>query len=140
MRTALVAVEGIDATRTDCLKFATSFYTAMPREIRDLVVSYLYDPRKYLPERLIEIENLPRGSGSDRIMPHWHSKDYVGLEFARECTEYFYENTELHFETERYGNIMNIRYELSHDGFGCGLIPTDFIRACLVDLDAHYDR
>jgi hypothetical protein len=140
MRSAMLAMKETNAVEAGCLKFATSFYTAMPREVRDLVYSYLCDPKRYLPEGLISNKNLPRGEGSGRTMPHWHSKDFVGLEFARGCTEYFYENTELHFETHGMINIMGLKDELQHGGFGCGLVPADFVRACMIDLNAHYDR
>jgi hypothetical protein len=120
--------------KADCFKFATSFYTAMPREIRDRVYSYLFLPDLNIPLKLYKAEQELAMPIVFTEMPHWQSHDFVGPEFAREYTELFYEKTKLHFDPVEAPGIFPITNLLQHDPFGNGILPSDFVRSCTIDF------
>jgi hypothetical protein len=119
--------------KADCLKFATSFCTTMPREVRDQVYSYLYLPDPHMPLKLFKAEQ-ESGQPATTDMPHWQSHEFVGPDFAREYTEVFYSNTELHFDPSDSPGIFPITNILQNDPFGTNVLPSDFIRSCIVDF------
>jgi hypothetical protein len=120
--------------KADCFDFATSFYTTMPREIRDQVYSHLYLLDPHIPLKLFKAE---QHLGPPMVLtdvPHWQLHNGVGPDFAREYTELFYTNTELHFDPVETPGVFPITNILEHDSFGTEILPSDFIRSCIIDF------
>lgn len=102
--------------RTGLQDFATKFYAAVPREVRDLIYSYLHanDPESYysylyildggefvqaMHQVFFESRRL---DGDSPTLPHWRQPAFVGAGFAHESTEFFYGNTVLQFHCSPY--------------------------------------
>jgi hypothetical protein len=133
MRTVYLQQRNISA-KTDCFNLATSFFTTMPREIRDMVYSHLFLPDPHIPLKVFQAEQT---LGSPIVLtdiPHWQSHEFVGSDFAREYTELFYTNTELHFDPVETPGVFPITDILEHDSFGNDVVPSDFIRSCHIDF------
>ncbi|KAH3905147.1 hypothetical protein HBI56_172020 [Parastagonospora nodorum] len=120
------------AAKSECLDLARRFYHAVPREVRDMVYSYLCQPR-LSEESRIKFHELHCGDGQLPDIPHWQRKDMVGPEFAREYTEFFYETTDMRM------SFRAISYALAFDPFGSGIVPSDFIRSCTIVFRIAYD-
>jgi hypothetical protein len=129
----------VAAAKAKCLHFATAFCQAVPREVRDIVYSYLYKPRPLLPEELYEFSSEP-GSAKLRLrdIPDWQRKDIVGPDFAREYTEFFYETMDLHFLCGETLSIKVMPSLLDRDPFGCDVVPSAFIRFCTIRFETGY--
>jgi len=122
------------AAKSECLDLATRFHHAVPREVRDMVYSYLCQPRHQLSaEPHSKSQELYCGNGEPPDMPHWQRKDMVGRDFAREYTEFFYEATDVRL------SFTAISHLLAHDPFGSGIVPSDFIRSCTVVFGTAHD-
>jgi hypothetical protein len=120
--------------KADCVDFATSFYNTMPREIRDQVYSHLFLPDPHIPLKLFKAEQHPGSPMAITDIPHWQLHNGVGPDFTREYTELFYTNTELHFDPVETPGIFPITNILEHDPFGTKILPSDFIRTCIIDF------
>jgi hypothetical protein len=116
------------SARPECLRLATSFHAAMPREIRDRVYSFLREPELQLGTLLGYTEG-----GKDEI-PHWFCPAFVGLDFARECAQIHYEETTFLFHEDV--DFSDIYSSLNTDHYALGLEPSSYIRSCRVVLDA----
>ncbi|KAH3964848.1 hypothetical protein HBI70_182430 [Parastagonospora nodorum] len=120
------------AAKSECLDLARRFYHAVPREVRDMVYSYLCQPR-LSEESHSKFHELHCGDGKLQDIPHWQRKDMVGPEFAREYTEFFYETTDMRM------SFRAISYALAFDPFGSVVVPSDFIWSCTVVFRTAYD-
>ncbi|EAT78616.2 hypothetical protein SNOG_13991 [Parastagonospora nodorum SN15] len=110
----MLAIELTAHSKSACLELATEFYAIMPREDKRSK-----DKMEPGPDHL------------RRSIPHWQSKEYVGHEFAREYTEFFYEHTQLQFKAH-WCCMEALDDLLLRDPFGYGITPVDLIRAIYI--------
>lgn len=137
----MLAVELTAHSEFTCLELATEFYATMPREVRDLVYSFLHrsvdspqDKRgqdKLGQDKLSQDKMEPRPDHLRRSTPHWQSKAYVGYEFALEYTEFFYEHTQLQFKTH-WCSVEALDDLLLRDPFGYAITPINLIRTLYI--------
>jgi hypothetical protein len=127
----MLAIELTAHSKSACLELATEFYATMPREVQDLVYSYLYRSVDSPQDKRSQNKMEPRADHLRRSTPHWQSKEYVGHKFAREYTEFFYEHTQLQFKA-RWCCMEALDDLLLRDPFGYGITPVDLIRAIYI--------
>lgn len=130
---ATLPVELTAHAKSTCLELATEFYATMPRELRNLVYSYLHRSVDTPKDRRGQDTMEPRPDHLRRLTPVWQSKEYVGYEFAREYTEFFYEHTQLQFRT-RWCSVEALDNLLLRDPFGYGITPIKLIRSLYITL------
>ncbi|KAH5406164.1 hypothetical protein HBI46_195220 [Parastagonospora nodorum] len=131
VQTTMLAIELTAHSKSACLELATEFYAIMPREVRDLVYSYLYRSVDSPQDKRSKDKMEPGPDHLRRSIPHWQSKEYVGHEFAREYTEFFYEHTQLQFKAH-WCCMEALDDLLLRDPFGYGFTPVDLIRAIYI--------
>jgi hypothetical protein len=114
--------------KEDCHDFAVAFHAAMPREIRDQVYTLLFDS---MSDRLKTQSRITSSDPYSRLGAHWLFSDFVGLDFARECVEICYEQTNFVFANDAN---WDLREQLGTDIFGYGVVPSHHIRSCQFNL------
>lgn len=127
MRAAAVGKTLVAFAKQECRKFAVAFHAAMPREIRDMVYTLLVVTRGII----IEVPKITPWKLSD-TKEHWLFAEFLGSDFARECTEIHYENSQYSFYRLAYEVIPQY---LTTDIWGNGVIPADHLRIVSVNFD-----
>lgn len=72
-----------------------------------------------------------------RVQYHWLDASFVGAQFARECTEWHYENNMYVFIGDA---VRTLPSHLTTDFCGNGVIPIDNLRTVYVELDRHVEK
>ncbi|KAF2474449.1 uncharacterized protein BDR25DRAFT_352000 [Lindgomyces ingoldianus] len=135
-----------------CLKLAAAFYVTLPREIRDLVYSYLTNSGNNTDHVIIVCDGKPSfrnrsycGRADTRtskdsfwdisVLEYYLNSEYMGLAVAREIAEAYYQTNTFYFD---YHDLPLLHKFLTLDRFGYGLVPAGLVRYLDIVLDGDY--